>query len=273
MYQKINRPAAILLLATLFAVPLLFSCNGNPVRPPLAPTYHLNGVLVADPNIDTTRVIIGVTRDDTLLTGAIVNFDGFQLQFVDSVLLSASIFNNWADSIYYYADDSVYMFTGDVTDIKLTDPGRYVDTLPVAVADSFSILTVDPFNHLLLGLHNVTLNWSGSDQAEAYVMAAVKTGLEYKGEGYSAYPITNQTGGTIPPEAFADPISQLPDTGLYNLYVYAITGSPDSSLSEYLLPVPLPDQLANNVTGNDIEGNFGTVTIVYYDTVRVAIMP
>jgi len=273
MYQKIYRLTAILLLAIVFALPLMFGCNGNPVRPPEAPTYHLRGVVVTDPNIDTTRVIIGVTRDDTLLTNAIVDFDGYQLQFVDSVLLSASVFNNWADSIYYYADDSLYTFTGDVTDIKLTDPGRYVDTLPVAVADSFSILTVDPFNHQLQGLGNVTLNWSGSDQAETYVLAAVKSGLEYKGEGYSAYPQSNITGGTIPPEAFADPISNQPDTGLYKLYVYAISGSPDSSYSTYLLPVPLPDQLADNVTGNDITGNFGSVTIAYYDTVRVVIMP
>lgn len=273
MYQKINRPTAILLLAIVFALPLMFGCNENPVKPPVAPSYRLRGVVVTDPNIDTTRVIIGVTRDDTLLTDAVVDFDGFQLQFVDSVLLSDSTFQYWAESVYYYADDSLYTFTGDTTDIKLDDSGRYVDTLPAAVADSFSILTVDPFNHLLQGLHNVTLNWSGADQAETYVMAAVKSGLEYKGEGYSAYPQSITTGGTIPPEAFADPISNQPDTGLYNLYIYAITGSPDSSLSTYLLPVPLPDQLADNLTGNDLVGNFGSVTITYYDTVRVVIMP
>lgn len=273
MYYKMNRLAAILLLAAIFALPMFFGCNGNPVRPNQAPTYHISGVLVADPNIDTTRVIVGLTRDDSLLTNASLYLDGRQLLFADSVLLSDSSFDYWIDSVYYYDDDSVYIFTGDLTDIRLTDPNRYVDTLPVAVADSFSILTVDPFNHLLLGLGNVTLNWSGSGRAEAYVLAAVKSGNQYKGIGYSAYPQTDITGGTIPPEAFADPISNLPDTGLYNLYVYAITGAPDSAISEYVLPVPLPDQLADNVSGNDISGNFGTVTIVYYDTLRVAIMP
>jgi hypothetical protein len=264
MEKKTLCIAGILLLLGIFALALILGCNGNPTEPNVVPTYSIRGALVVDPNLDSNQIMIGLTRDDSVLTGAAVFFNGHQIPFSATSAL--------IDSVYYFQEDSVFAYVDKHIDLRFTDPSRYADTFHVAVADTFSILTVDPFNHLLLGIHNCTINWSGANLAETYVMAAVKANHAYQGEGYSAYPISNITGGTIPPSAFAYPISDQPDTGLYNIYVYAITGSPDSAFTEYMLPVPLPDQLGKNITGKDIEGSFGTVTVVYYDTVRVAIM-
>jgi hypothetical protein len=264
MDKKTLYITGILLLLGIFGIALILGCNGTPVEPNVIPTYSIRGALVVDPNLDSNQIMVGLTRDDSVLTGAAVFFNGHQIPF--------SAFAVSSDSVYYFQEDSVFAYVNKHIDLRFTDPGRYADTFHIAVADTFSILTVDPFNHLLLGIRNCTINWSGADLAEAYVMAAVKSDHAYQGLGYSAYPISNITGGTIPPQAFAYPITEQPDTGLYNIYVYAITGSPDSAFTQYMLPVPLPDQLGDNLTGKDITGSFGTVTIVYFDTVRVAIM-
>jgi hypothetical protein len=265
MNGKIIRVAGVLLLLGILALSLILACNGNPIKPTLVPTYSITGALVVDPNLDSNQIMIGVTRNDSILTTAVVYFNGRQIPFTNS----AAVF----DSVYYYQEDSVFAYVNKHIDLRFTDPNRYADTFHVAVADTFSILTVDPFNHLLLGIGNCTINWSGADLAETYVMAAVKSDRAYQGLGFSAYPISNITGGTIPPGAFAYPITELPDTGLYNIYVYAVTGSPDSAFTHYMLPVPLPDQLSNNISEEDIAGRFGAVTVVYFDTLRVAIMP
>ena len=79
--------------------------------------------------------------------------------------------------------------------------------------------------------------------------------------------------GTIPSDAFVLTDGINPDTGLYNLYVYAISGSPDSALTSTLLPAPMSQELSNNIAATSISGRFGVVVISRTDTVRVAIQP
>jgi len=51
--------------------------------------------------------------------------------------------------------------------------------------------------------------------------------------------------------------------------VYAVTGAPDSVYSRHLLPVPLPSQLADNVTETHFGGNHGMVVITRHDSLHV----
>ena len=117
--------------------------------------------------------------------------------------------------------DTVYL-TSDSLSITVIDSTNSFDT-QVIVPDTFSILNLVPFNHIVGGLSdNVTLSWSGSAGTEGYILAAVKADSAYKGQGYSAAVATQTTGGTIPPDAFQLDGSIVPDTGLYNVYVYII---------------------------------------------------
>jgi hypothetical protein len=86
----------------------------------------------------------------------------------------------------------------------------------------------------------------------------------------SLYPGTLATAGSIPPEAFGLSSGGVtPDTGWYYLYVYAYTGVPDSVTTARLLPVPLPSQLADNLTASGFTGHIGTVRVVKRDSVHV----
>ena len=78
--------------------------------------------------------------------------------------------------------------------------------------------------------------------------------------------------GTIPPGAFLSSDSLTPDTGLFNIYVYAYYGVPDSALTSALLPSYFPFQGADNIDTEFLKGHFGTVTVAAYDTVRVMLV-
>ena len=156
--------------------------------------------------------------------------------------------------------------------LRIADSLRFRDSLSVAVTDTFSITdNFDPPNHLLNGAGQVSLEWTGSINSDAQVMAAVKADRAYSGDGMSLWAINSGTAGTIPTEAFIEQISGNPDTGLYNVYVYSISGVPDSALSARFLPVPLPSQLTDNLEKRDIVGRFGTIMVAAFDTVRVAV--
>jgi hypothetical protein len=104
-------------------------------------------------------------------------------------------------------------------------------------------------------------------------MAAVLADSAYRKYGYSEYLPVIGTSGTLPAEAFSVSPGPNMDTGLYNIYVYAITGVPDSALTASLLPVPLPLQFADNINTGDIFGRIGTIQVTLIDTVRAQTIP
>ena len=139
------------------------------------------------------------------------------------------------------------------------------------VCGSFGITVVnDPANpgHILRPGNTVTYTWSGSANAQNYVMAAVLADSVYRGYGYSEYLPNVGTSGTLPVEAFSVSPSPNMDTGLYYIYVYAVNGVPDSALTAKLLPVPLPLQFPNNISTPDLIGRIGAVQVTLLDTVR-----
>jgi hypothetical protein len=161
-------------------------------------------------------------------------------------------------------------FRTDSLDLGIMDPNLFDETLTVALPADFQITEVVPANHQIEGNGSASVSWTGSARADGYVVAAVKADRAYSGLGYSNYSLTGVTAATIPPDAFLPPDGGgAPDTGLYNLYVYALTGTPDSSLSHLLLPTPLPSQLTDGDLAETVRGTWGTVVLAAKDTVRV----
>ncbi len=250
----------------LFTVSLLLiicglACNDRGADPLDSTSYVVNGSLVADPNTDSVYVAIDFDKDGTNLATAEIWLDD------DSLLFDVAGFNY--DSVYSFTEDSVGDYLLESISLRIEDPQEFADTLTFAVPDTFSITGVVPVNHLIVGNGTATVGWYGSSRSSAYVIAVVKADDAYTGVGYSEYATTGTTAATFPPDAFVQAGTDIPDTGLYNLYVYALSGAPDSALAESFLPVPLPDQLVGNIAGESIEGTFGTIIITHGDTVRV----
>jgi len=250
------------LLAAAAAV--MIGCHALTTEPVATNDYRAEGLLILDRNIDSTIAAVSLERNDSTLANAAVNLAGVPLGFFAALLP--------VDSVYLLKVDTAARFAGDNVYLSVADATRYRDSGLVAVPDTFSINgDFSPANHLLNGVGQVAFSWTLSPNSIGYVVATVKAEEAYTGTGYSAYAASGATAGTIPPDAFIDPISSEPDTGLYNVYVYAISGAPDSLLSSYLLPVPLPGQLADNLDWTSLAGRFGAVSVVRCDTVRVAV--
>ncbi len=233
--------------------------------------YSIQGAFIIDPNLESnpvsrsSKVAIRFKLDGGVVSTAEITFGGRTLNF--------ECCQHCLDSLHWLANDSTYVHANTERQIILTDGTSFSDTLTAIIPDSFTITNVVPGNHLIQGSGQASLEWSGSTRAEAYVMAAVLADSAYTGYGYSAYTAELITSGTIPPEAFSLSPGPDPDTGLYNLYVYAIAGAPDITLANVLLPVPLPSQLPDNVIERDLVGRLGSVTVTLLDTVRVTQQP
>jgi hypothetical protein len=220
---------------------------------------------VIDPNLDfpdfSVKAAVFLDEDGIVSQTGIISWGQRQLTLVASF--------EGLDSVHALVSDSTYEYPNSIEPYLIVDQGFQVLNTAFPVADTFSITGVVPANHQVTGNGSLSLVWTGSRQAEAFVMATVKADEAYTGEGYSLY----SSGGnqTIPPEAFLKPGSSEPDTGLYNVYVYATTGSPDSVAASALLPVPMPSPVGDpdNIVTKTIAGTFGAVVVTMKDTVRV----
>jgi hypothetical protein len=261
---------AVVILPMLLLV-LGSACDENIVTPDDQLDYRVEGVVIVDPNLESTlisrsfKTVARFTRGDAIPDGGEIAFAGDQLTFFSS--------RYDIDSVYVLANNSTYTYTNSNQAVELTDSNDLAHTVTVSVPDSFSIDNIVPANHLLQGLEQLSLEWTGSNRVESYVLAVVLEDSAYSGYGFSLYADEQATSGTIPPEAFSLSDGLNPDLGLYVVYVYAITGAPDTSLANALLPVPLPGQLADNVSGPALTGRFGSVVVTAYDTVRVVQQP
>ncbi|HKK21738.1 MAG TPA: hypothetical protein VJ983_09715 [candidate division Zixibacteria bacterium] len=270
-----NKPfktSLIFLAIALLAVGSLIQtgCNGSSdiVNPPLNDKYRIQGALVKDANldamlIDSTRIALTLTRQDTTLTTALIRFDGDTLTYNKLSFL--------LDSVYSFKDSIKGLVPSDLYDLVVRDSNLFQDTAKVYVPDTFSITSVIPGTRISNGGDQIRLVWTSAAGIQGYAVGVVMRGSQYQGTGYSQYITTLTTDATIPPDAFrlTDPNS--PDTGWYYLYVYGYTGSPDSAISSELLPVPFPSQLPDNVARNDFHGQIGAVVVSKKDSMHVVL--
>jgi hypothetical protein len=261
-YTSVIRPVRVAVLA-LGLVALLLGCNTSPTKSSDENTYRVEGLLVQNLGVDSASYAARFGRNDTIITNASIRFAGEQLAYFASYRGILAAYQNWLSPADEHAGTAGYL--------RVADGSRYTDSVRMNIVGTF-VLTDNfyPPNHHIQGMTNyVSLEWTAAEDADGYVVAAVKASRIGTGHGYSARVTSAGVAATIPAEAFLDSLTDLPDTGLYNIYVYAYTGAPDSALSVKLLPVPLPLQVADNVARNSLSGRFGTITVAIKDTVRV----
>ncbi|MEW5993929.1 MAG: hypothetical protein AB1744_05990 [Candidatus Zixiibacteriota bacterium] len=245
-------------LACLAGITLLtmhFSCESGPVRPDTPDAaYRFKGVLVKDLNTDFAQIRATLSRNDTTVADGSILFGGDSLAYLP-------------DSTYFRAVLPAGDYPLGVYNIEIRDSSLFHDTLAVGVPDTFSITNVFPDTRIKAG-STVRVEWRGSAAAEGYVIAAAKRDSAYMGVGFSQYVTSQSTSAAYPDSAFAG-ITGEADIGWYYLYVYAYIGAPDSLLSADLLPVPMPSQLAGNLSVVDLEGRFGTIVVTRFDSMNV----
>ena len=258
-----SRPAKLLPTVLGLAVAVLAGCNSAPTDTTRVADYTTQGVLVQEMNVNHAFAAVRFWRNDTTITNAAIHLAGVPMAFFASY--------QGIDSAYQALISPAASHAGDQAYFRTADGSRFKDSVLVAIVDTFSITdNVEPPNHQLVGAGQVSLEWTACANAQGYILAAVKTSRAYTGVGYSAL-APGANAGTIPPEAFLDSASSQPDTGLYNVYVYAYSGAPDSALTGRFLPVPLPQQVAGNIAHSALTGRFGTVTVTVKDTIRVLV--
>jgi len=248
-------------LIALVGMTAQFGCNSVPTTPGTLADYEIRATLIQDPNIDSSRIVVKLLKEGG-------DYDGATLQFGSNVL-NYSNFKYGFDSIYYFSQDMTPGYPAGARNLELDDSPFYTDTVSITVEGAFDIDTINsPATKILRPGETVTYTWTGSANAQNYVMATVLADSAYRSYGYSEYLPVIGTSGTLPVEAFSQSPSPDMDTGLYNIYVYAVTGVPDSTLTDRLLPVPLPLQFPNNISKADLVGRVGAIQITLIDTVR-----
>jgi len=258
------RPYITLALGFLVAAGVLTGCNSKGTDTTPVIDYQVRGVLVQEMNVDYAFAAARFWRNDTALTNATLEVAGVPMAFFPSY--------QGFDSAYLALISPAASHAGTEAYFKVADAIRFRDSVLLAIVDTFSITdNISPPNHQLQGAGQVSLEWTAAANAQGYVMAAVKASRAYMGLGYSALAATGVNSGTIPPDAFINPLTSQPDTGLYNIYVYAYSGAPDSALAGKFLPTPLPLQVASNIAHSDFTGRFGTLAVTLRDTIRVVL--
>ncbi|MCH9024065.1 MAG: hypothetical protein IH931_01915 [candidate division Zixibacteria bacterium] len=246
-----------------------WGCNGvlTDTEPGSTFNYNLTGALIQDPNRDSSIVIVKLKRDDADYVIAKMNFGGDVLLF--------SPLKYGFDSVFSRSASRTSGYSATQMNLIMDDSPFLTDTAFVNVVSSFNIDTtsVTPFTRIIQGTGTASYIWTPSVNTEGYVIVAVKADSAYKGQGYSSFLDFGTTQGTIPADAFVLPVSSDPDTGLYNLYVYSISGSPDSAMTAMLLPTPLPIQYSNNIADGKFTGRFGSIEVSLLDTIRVVTIP
>jgi len=253
-------------LALIVAVAVLFGCNSAPGTGggTTVNDYYLEGAVVIDPNLDSTRVSAIGLRNDTLIPSIVITIGNDTLVYDDTLYA--------ADSSWFFAVDTARHFIPGTHQINFAD-NNFSRSVSQVLPDALSITSLAPFNRLIQGNESATIEWNGRAGYTSYVVAVIKADSAFIGRGWCSYSQTFVNAATVPPDAFLGSDGLNPDTGLYNLYIYGIVGSPDSALSTVLLPVDLPSQLADNVSQQRLHGHVGVVSVSLLDTIRVVQQP
>ena len=252
--------------ALLIGAVYLSGCNTAPSKSDDegSAAYRLTGVIVKDPNLDRSWIETLVYRNDSLINTAFVTLGSTALAY--------------GSSAYQLVMSRAENLTSGTKQVAVRDSSRFADTISVVVPGVPSIDNIIPANRINNGGDQVSIEWTGAAETAGYVIAAVPRDSAYRGVGYTAWVTSLATSGTIPPDAFRWSDGENPDTGWYNIYVYAYTGAPDSltATSRFIgsraLPTGLPTQLAANLAEKNLEGHFGVVTVSPRDSVHVTVL-
>jgi len=239
-----------LALGLMVAVAVAFAVGCNGPSGPVDPfgedhEYRFGGVLIKNYDSNSAAVAARLERNDTVVTTASISLGNTPLASTGD--------------IYFYSVSPVESIPVGVLGIYVFDSSRYNDTLALAIPGQVAIQSVAP--SVKAPSDPVTVTWSGASGAEGYIIAATKQGSAYLGQGYSQW-VTSQTTSTgINDSAFMKPTGSEADPGMYDIFVYAYWGSPDSALISHLLPTPIPSQLGDNIAEESMAGTISTVIV------------
>lgn len=254
-------------LTLALLVSAMLACDSAPNKPSNRTDYQydLTSVALANRDQNVSQVAVNLMRDSIPLKSAVIRLGNDTLHLAKPVFAS--------DSLYYLLRDQATTLAGGSFNLSINDSNINTGEFAVTLPDTFSILTVEPPNRIVTGLQSVSVSWSGSDNADGYVLATVRRPFANTGTGYSAFVTSMNTAGTIPPDAFSLSVGPNPDTGWYYIYVYAYSGAIDSSFSHLMLPVPMPDTVSTNIDNDPWFGSIGTAVIARRDSVHVVTLP
>jgi hypothetical protein len=253
------RLVLVVLMATVVGL-LSFACNSTSTGNNGGAAVTVAATVISDANHDSTIVVADLRRQGAKFTTAVVRFSADTLMFRRAGFPIDSVYSLLKANDLYYGVGKYKLNISET---------NYSDSATIRLSDSATITNVVPTNRHIVGLSTVTLEWTGADSTDGYILATTLKDSVYHGYGYSAYSTTLATAGTLPLDAFSLSPSNEADTGWYYLYVYAYTGTPDSVLTRNLLPVPLPSQLGDNINGATLSGRIGTVVVLRHDSVHV----
>jgi hypothetical protein len=254
-------------LTLALLVSAMLACDSAPNKPNNRTDhqYDLTGVALANRDQNVSQVAVELMRDSAPLKSAVIRLGADTLRWAKPVFTT--------DSLHYLLRDQATTLAGKDLNLSVNDSNINTNSFAVSLPDTFSILTVEPPNRIVNGLQSVSVSWSGSGGASGYVLATVRRPFANTGTGYSAFVTSLNTAGTLPPDAFSLSVGPNPDTGWYYIYVYAYTGAIDSSFSHLMLPVPMPDMVANNIDDDPWFGSLGAAVVTRRDSVHVVIQP
>lgn len=261
------RPGQLGLISMLFVlIAFLPGCqNSGPVVPRENSATTLVVTTVANRQQNQTRTVARVrTSGGTNRTAELL---------LDNELLPFTRFLVDTDSAYTKLFNSFRRYLPASVTLSLDDKSGNSASLTFPVVDSFTLTGVAPQSRIANGNQPVIMSWTGAPGAATYVMAAVRRGNAYLGKGFAQYATSGSTSETLNQIAFYQTDGINPDTGWYDLYVYAIAGIPDSASTARVLPVPLPLQQGDNLSRVTLTGHYGSISVSKRDSMRIAVQP
>ncbi len=249
----------------LIIILAVVGCNSFPSKdgdPTPVNNYQVQGTLVRDLSNNTLSSVVKFKKNNVADSLSTIKLNN------DTLFYSAT--SGLVDSSYSFSASASSFLTGAYS-LNFSGAEQLNQSISVTLLDTFSISSIiPPIGIWIPGDGNMQLVWTAVANAEGYVMAVVKRTDIYSGSGYNAY-ISVESGpsGSVPPDAFYDNGVNNLIPGMYNIYIYAYTGSPEKTMADMLLPTPFPTQLSSNISLLGFSGNFGTVTVSYMDSIEV----
>ncbi len=256
-----SKTITVCTVIVLISIISLFGCNGGTLNTndsDLTSGFRLGFGLIRDIGMNRSTGVADFRHNDSIITDAVITAGNDTLPYLGSQYLLEKV-----------SVDSIPAGSILIT----TNWNSFSDITTLTAPANFAIASVLP--PVKGPGDRVFVDWNGSAGAETYVIAAVKQDSAYIGIGFSQYVTSLSTSETIDDSAFTITTLQgaEPNPGIYNIYIYALNGSPDSALSSLKLPVPLPSQLTANVTKPDYKAFSGLITVSAPVTVEVVASP
>jgi hypothetical protein len=233
----------------------LMACDGSSGFRSDRSSYRMTGLMVKNLDRATAQAEVALLADDDPDSTALVTLN------------SDTLF--WSDGLYRLDSQPASSFMAGSYLLTLENDNSLDESVTTNLPGNTILRVASPANRINTGGSAVSVNFLAAQFAEGYAVAAVHRDSAYTGYGYSEWVTSGATAATIPPDAFRPNGSNYPDTGWYYIYVYAYAEAPDSALSHGLLPVPMPNELPDNVDERNFDGHFGSVLVSHRDSVIV----